>query len=188
MNVISLVPAYIPLIQKPACCAVTCLQMILFRNGLGLLDQEELAIQFGVKVPAEDALAFRTKMPVMTSANVDEGIHTVESEEQINAFLRQKAPGLQVTSFKRSRISSLLEFLSTHLDANRDIWVEYHAHEIHPNDDQRGNYIHDGLIESLDLTNGTVTVIDPMPKHRQRLIVSLGTLDRAISTSYGQET
>ena len=188
MSIRSLVPGYIPLMQKPACCAVTCLQMILFRNQVGLFDQEELAIKFGVKVPAEDILAFRTEMSVMTSANVDEGIHTVESEEQISCFLEKMAPELRATSFKHSRIGSLSGFLSSHLDANRDIWVEYHAHEIHSTDDQQGKYIHDGLIESINLADGSVILIDPMPKHRQRQVISLEILDHAISTRFGHET
>lgn len=49
-KIVKLKPAYIPLIQKPQCCAVTCLQMIVYRNGYGLQDQEELAREFGVKV------------------------------------------------------------------------------------------------------------------------------------------
>jgi hypothetical protein len=188
MNIASLSPVYVPLIQKPTCCAVTCLQMILFRNQCGLFDQEELAITFGVKISAEDAAAFSTEMPIMTNANFDEGIQTVEAEERINAFFKTMAPELRATCFKSSNLHSLTDVFSTHLHANHDIWVEYHAQEIHSTDENRGNYIHDGLIESLDLTNGRVVVIDPMPKHRQRLVVSLATLERAISTQYGRET
>lgn len=188
MNIVSLSPVYVPLIQKPTCCAVTCLQMILFRNECGLFDQERLAITFGVKILAKDAAAFGTEMPIMTHANFDEGIQTVEAEERINAFFKTMAPELRAKCFKSSSVDSLTDFLNTHLRANHDIWAEYHAQEIHSTDGNRGNYIHDGLIESLDLTNGRAVVIDPMPKHRQRLVVSLDTLERAISTQYGRET
>jgi hypothetical protein len=162
--------------------------MILFRNERGLFDQERLAITFGVSISEEDAAAFSTEMPIMTNANFDEGIQTVEAEQRINVFLQERAAGLRATSFKHSKVPSLPDFLSTHLRANHDIWVEYHAQEIHSKDDNQGNYIHDGLIESLDLTNIHVVVVDPMPKHQQRLVIPLDTLERAISTRYGRET
>ncbi len=188
MNITSLEPGYVPLIQKPNCCSITCLQMILFRNGYGLVDQEELAIKCGVRISPEDSAAFRTEMPFMTDVNLDEGIQTVDSERQINTILKEIAPELRARSFRHSKIDSLSDFLTTHLRDNRDVWTEYHAREIHSGDEKKGNYLHDGLIESLDLDLGSVVVIDPMPKHRQRLVISLETLERAISTQYGRET
>ena len=94
---------------------------------------------------------------------------------------------LKATSVKHSRIASLEGFLSGHLFANHDIWVEYHAQEIHAEDKFKGDYIHDGLIESLDQVNGIVTILDPLPYHRQRLSVTLDALEGGISTRYGRE-
>jgi hypothetical protein len=188
MNAIHLSPTYLPLIQKPSCCAVTCLQMILFRNEGILFDQEKLAITFGVKILPQDAPAFSTTMPIMTDPAIDEGIRTVESEARLNLFFQEVAPRLKATSFKYSKIPSLIDFLTTHLCANHDIWVEYHSDDIHPTDERRGMYIHDGLVESLDLQNDRVIVIDSMPDHQQRLSLSLNALETAISTRYGRET
>jgi len=58
LEMLSLDPPYLPLIQKPMCCAVTCLQMIVFRNCGTLCDQEQLAIQFGVKIDQKYISAF----------------------------------------------------------------------------------------------------------------------------------
>ena len=162
--------------------------MILYRNGFGLFDQENLAIKFGVKIAPEYATAFSETMPVMTQKNFDEGIQTVESESHINRFLGEQAPALKAISFKHSAIAQLPDFLSTQIKANHDIWVEYHAQEIHAGDEENGDYIHDGLVESFDPASGHVTVIDPMPKHKQRLNISLQVLEKAISNKYGRET
>jgi len=181
-------PGYIPLIQKPTCCAVTCLQMILYRNGFGLHDQEELAVAFGVKIREKYAAAFSSKMPIMTRSNFDEGIPTVESESKINAFFVEKKVGLIAKSYVFSEIPSVRDFIKSHIRENSDVWIEYHAQDIHPDDQMQGNYIHDGLVESIDLADDMVCVIDSMPDHRQRLTLPLKTLERAISPHFGKET
>jgi hypothetical protein len=162
--------------------------MILFRNEGILFDQERLAIAFGVKILPQDAPAFSTAMPIMTDPAIDEGIRTVESEARINLFFQEVAPRLKATGFKYSEVPSLIDFLTTHLRANHDIWVEYHSQEIHPTDERRGKYIHDGLVESVDLQNDRVIVTDSMPNHQQRLSISLNALETAISPHYGRET
>jgi hypothetical protein len=162
--------------------------MILFRNEGILLDQEKLAIAFGVKILLQDAPAFSAAMPIMTDPAIDEGIRTIESEASINLFFEEVAPRLTAKSFKYSDIRSLSHFLSTHLRANHDIWVEYHSQEIHRTDERQGKYVHDGLVESMDLANGRVVVVDSMPNHQQRLSISLDALETAISPHYGRET
>ena len=146
-----------------------------------------MAIEFGVKIDPKEAYAFKSSMPV--SDNVaDWGISTVESEDRISAFLKKHAPVLKAKSYRYSSIPSVKEFLITHLQANHDIWVEYHSNEIHSYDKETGNHVHDNLIERFDPEEGTVTAIDPWPWHRQRIIIPLDVLERAISTQYGRET
>ena len=188
MNSLLLHPTYIPLIQKPKCCAVTCLQMILYRKGFGLYDQEDLAIKFGVKIDKKDAAAFSAAMPIMAQSNFDEGIQTVESEGQINKFFIDNAISLKAKSYKLSSIPSLINFMGEHINANHDIWIEYHSNEVHAEDKYQGNYIHDGLIEGLNLSKEIATVIDPEPEHRERLYIPLKTIEKSISKTYGRET
>lgn len=187
-EVVILERPYVPLIQKPMCCAVTCLQMILYRNGFGLYDQEDLAIEFGVKIDKKYAPAFREDMPIMTSNNLDEGIATIESEAIINTFFERLKVPLSATAFRCSEISNLEKFILDNLSAQRDLWVEYHAHEIHSDDTTKGHYIHDGLIESYQLASQTAVVIDPVPEHRQRLRVGIVELEASISDKFGRET
>jgi len=122
-------------------------------------------------------------MPVMTDRS-DEGIKTVESEKHINAFFRELGVSLTAKCYKSSSISDLPAFLEENLRSDRDVWVEYHTDEIF-NDE---TCIHDGLIESFNSTAKSVTIIDPMPHHRQRISVPLETLKRAVSGKFGRET
>ncbi|MFA6280513.1 MAG: hypothetical protein WC612_06960 [Bdellovibrionales bacterium] len=185
-------PTYIPLIQKPHCCAIACLQMVLYRNGLGLFDQEQLAIRFGVKIATEDAHAFSAAMQVMTRAGLDEGISTVESADDFNTFFNEISVPLEAKGYKYSTIPNVGAFLMEHLAANNDVWIEYHAHDIHANDNYKskheGDYVHDGLIEGFAPSMNTITVIDPYHDHRQRITVSLTEIEKAVSSLFGKET
>lgn len=189
MTTVTLEPHYIPLIQKPMCCSVTCLQMILHRNGFGLFDQERLAIEFGVRISTDYINAFSEQMPTMTQINDDEGISTVESADLINSFLIKNAPGLHAKSFVYSIINEdIPSFIASNIKLNNDIWIEYHGHEIHATDQYSGNYVHDGLIESIDVEKGLYTIIDPVPEHKQRITVHNNELISSISTKFGRET
>lgn len=180
---ISLEPSYVPIIQKPKCCAAACLQMILYRNGYGLFDQEDIAIEFGIKVGKEDKDAFRENMSTMTGFNLDEGMPTTESADHINHFLSNKNISLQVQNFRYSDISDLTHFISDNITKNNDIWVEYHTHEMY----EASGKIHDGLIESIDPLAKTIVLIDPKPTRRQRNTVSIDLLARSLSDIHGKE-
>ena len=188
MTLLSLQPSYVSLIQKPYCCAVACLQMILYRNGCGLFDQETLAIKFGVKIAPADAAAFSAAMPIMTKSNCDEGIQTIESGNQINSFFDEMRIPLRAQSFKRSALKDIPAFLNEHLGKDHDIWVEYHTNEIYSDFPNEAELIHDGLIESFDSASQKIALIDPMPNHRQRNVIALEALERSISKQYGRET
>ena len=86
MKKIGLKPAYIPLVQKPFCCNVTCLSMILYRRGFGLFDQEKLAKFFDIRIDKASRGAFRTKLKPFTHTGFDEGLKTIESAPVVNSF------------------------------------------------------------------------------------------------------
>jgi hypothetical protein len=186
MNASSVAPKYIPIVQKPKCCAVACLQMILYRNNFGLFDQEDLAIEFGVKVGADDKHAFRENMPTMTEFNNDEGISTLDSVERINVFFDSSKITLAAMALPFSKISSFKDLIVENLAQNNDIWIEYHTHEVHA-DDINNKRIHDALIESIDLEANTAVIIDPKPGRRQRATVPVDVLERALSSKFGRE-
>jgi hypothetical protein len=124
----------------------------------------------------------------MTAANLDEGIPTVESADKFNDFFRTIGTNLHAEAFRYSEIRSVPDFISENLEKNHDVWIEYHAQEIHKHDAKEGNYIHDGLIESFDRKAGKMIIIDSLRDHRQRIVVPLDEVERAISSMFGKET
>ncbi len=184
---VRLKPHYIPLVQKPCCCNVTCLQMILYRNGFELFEQEELAEDFKIKVGKEDKKAFNVKLGTYTRLNYDEGLKTIESKDVINRFFRERGVRLVAKAVKASEISDLNEFVLDNLMKDNDLWVEYKGHQIHRHDSEKGMYIHDGLIEEFFDSN-EVIIVDPMPRHKTRIIVRTKVLAESISAKFGRET
>ena len=185
-DILSLQPTYIPLFQKPKCCAVACLQMILYRNGFGLHDQEDLAIQFGVRIESDDRHAFRENMQLMTQFNLDEGISTLNSVGMINALFRNSGILLSATAHLHSNFGSLKDLVAENLSKNNDIWIEYHSNEIHALD-KNSNRIHDAVIESYDAKSDSAVIIDPSPRRRQRISVGMRALTESMSDKYGKE-
>ena len=182
-------PKYIPLTQKPCCCNVTCLQMILYRRGLGLFDQQKLARYFRIKVGKKDQKAFNVRLSIYTRINYDEGLKTIESEEIINRFFEQRKISLTAKAVKASEIRDLNKFIMDNLLADNDLWTEYKAHRIHGYDSDQGRYIHDGLVEELvEGRSSQVIMIDPNGRHKPRIRVSTRILAQAISSKFGRET
>lgn len=183
-------PKYIPLVQKPLCCNVTCLMMILYRRGYGLFDQEELAQYFDVRVGEKTVGAFNLKLNTYTDTG-EAGLQTVESEKIIDRFFKQRSILLTAKAVRVSEITDLQKFLRDHLGQNDDLWVEYKAHRIHESSDPSGSeYVHDGLVEGLEecKTSVTATIIDPTGTHKPRFRVDMETLWEALSSKFGKET
>lgn len=184
---VSLQPPYVPLIQKPHTCAAACMQMILYRNGCGLHDQEEIAIRFGVKVAEQSASAFSDAMPVARPGETL-GLSTVNSAIEIEQTLSVFGAKLEVKAVRASQIENLIDFLQAQLSDGNDLWIEYDASKIHFHDVRSGAYIHDGLVEAVDPESGYTTLIDSMPDHKQRIMVSIDDLAEAIAPEGKDET
>jgi hypothetical protein len=111
----SLHPKYIPLVQKPECCAVACFQMILFRNGFGLYDPEKLAKYFDVRVSTRHQSMFTIRLQTLSKYNFDEGINTLDSINKINAFFRKNRISLVAEAKRISEIENLMQFIRLNL-------------------------------------------------------------------------
>ena len=119
--IVSLNTKYIPLVQKPSCCNVTCLQMILYRRGFGLFDQQELAKHFDIKVGKDESKSFNVKLGTYTSTNCDEGLKTIESEKLINLFFKEKDIALTAKAVRASHIGDLKSFIVTNIKNDNDL-------------------------------------------------------------------
>jgi hypothetical protein len=49
---------YTPFTQQPYLCVAACLQMVLYRRGIPLLEQEDIANELGLIIPEEDLKYF----------------------------------------------------------------------------------------------------------------------------------
>ncbi|NOR85547.1 hypothetical protein GQ473_05510 [archaeon] len=176
---------YIPLVQKPSCCNVTCLQMILYRRGFGLFDQQELAKFFKINVGKDEVKSFNIKLDVYVATNNDEGLKTIDSEKIINQFFKEKNINLNAKAFIYSKISNLKEFLIENIKNNNDLWLEYKTHKIHGD-----KLIHDNVIESVKTISGKtkITLVDPYWEYKPRLDISIEDLEESISDKFGRET
>ena len=181
-------PRYIPLIQKPSCCNITCLMMILYRRGYGLFDQEKLAKYFDVRINKRSAGAFNVRLKIYSDQdNADEvgGLRTIESEDIINQFFESRKIRLTARGIKISEISNLLEFLMSNIEDGNDLWVEYKTHGI-----SGANTIHDGLVEGVIHRGDMVkaVIINPSRDYEPRRRVKIDILEEALSAKFARET
>ena len=178
-------PKYIPLVQKPFCCNVTCLMMILYRRGYGLFDQEKLAKYFDIRISEKSRGAFNVRLNTFTRRNYDEGLKTIESEDIINRFFRENDIRLVAKAIKISAISNLVEFLIDNIESDNDLWVEYKTHQI-----SGAEAIHDGLVEGVMQGRGVAkaVVIKPSRDHKPRRRVEIGIIEEALTSKFGRET
>jgi len=179
----SLDPRYTHLVQKPECCAITCLQMILYRRWFWLFDQQKLAKFFNVKINKKHKDAFNIKLKIMTNYNNDEGISTLDSANIVQEFFQKNNINLNVQTKKYSEIQNLENFIQKNIQTNNDLRCEYKTHQIH-----KQNRIHDSLIESIDLTTNTIILLDPDPKHPPRKEIRIDLLKKSIDPTHGKET
>ena len=181
----SLNPKYISLVQKPSCCNVACLQMILYRRGFGLFDQQELAKYFDIKVGKDESKSFNVRLGIYNSTNCDEGLKTIESEKLINLFFKEKSIALTAKAVRASHIGNLKKFILTNIKNDNDLWLEYKTHELH-----KAELIHDNVVESISVNSqkSVVTLIDPYWAYKPRLKVDVKKISESISDKYGRET
>lgn len=189
MPLLTLAPTYVPLVQRPKCCAPVCMAMISYRNDRTLLNQEDVAVQLGVRVFKKDLKAFTVRLPRMHQYNRDEGISTLNSVDKIRGIFRDHDVRLRLRPFRYRTIRTIERFerlIIKALSGNNDVWVEYHSQPVHPYDSLK-RAIHDGLIESYDTEKKIAVITDSVIRRPQRKEVSLEALWEAIGPKHGKE-
>lgn len=51
---------YIPFTQQEYCCVPACIQMVMYKNSIPLVSQEDIGNALGLTVPEEDAYLFKS--------------------------------------------------------------------------------------------------------------------------------
>ena len=158
--------------------------MILYRRGLPIIEQEELAKFFKIHVPLSAKKFFNTTLT--TRKKSEDGIQTIESEGRVNRFFKKYKFPLIAKAVRASEISDLEKFIENNLRKSNDLWVEYKSDRIHGE-----HFIHDNVIESMERGKKEmlVTVVDPYGEYRTRNKLLLSVLQDAINENeFGRET
>ncbi len=170
--------------QKPYCCGIACLLMIVYRHTWRLYDQELLARHFGVKIGERYAWAFGSDMPRYDSLTSNVGIETLGLSEWVNTWFQSKGIKLTATPVRASEIENLCEFIERHLSDGTDLWCEYVSGDIEDFSGTSRLSLHDGLIESCD--GDAVIMIDPEPERKNRKSMKISELRKRISGKHAE--
>lgn len=171
--------AYKHLVQKLSLCGPTCLQMVLFRRGIWI-EQEQIAKEIGVKVPESASKTYHTQLPI--GQNLDElGISLIDFKSQkIHDFFAKHQIPLRATVYFTGEISDPADFITKHLQAGHDIMVNFWMGYF--KDDQKGHY---GLISGLN--GDTVTICDPWLENKSFWETDLQVLIKTMTKEFDGE-
>ncbi len=185
MTTLSVGRKYVRLVQMPNACTAACVQMVVERNGYGLIDQEDIAKAIGVGVAAENAVAFRSEMAVMTAVK-SLGVSTMDIVPEINNFFRRRRIRIQGEAIRFRQISDFQKLVEGALRFDFDLQIEYHSEEVHP-EDPVNQHIHDSLVETFRTEERIVSLVDPVGKRKQRIETNIDVLWRSIGPRFGKE-
>jgi hypothetical protein len=172
-------PKYIPLIQKPMCCNVTCTQMILQRHGITPPLQDEIAKHVGVTISKNDQKCFMRKLKVLKKPY---GIETVtkKTENMYNKFFKAKRLPFRVKAFRLSKIKNYKRFIIENLKKGNDIQVEVSMKKINGKPT-----CHDLILSKISCNKKCyVILIDPWWMNKQFHRIKLETLIESMNKKW----
>lgn len=108
---------YVPFTQQPYLCVPTCLQMVLYRRGIPLLEQEDIANELGLIVPEEDLKYFAH---ARTGERPSSGYGTQIQDERYSMQNLFDKKGLNLIFERRSDIASADELREMLVDVQED--------------------------------------------------------------------
>lgn len=173
--------------QKPYHCAMSCLQMAVFRRTGRLFDQEWLGKRFGVKVPSSEASVFRHALsPILPDGFLKGGIPTVDSVETTNRFFDEFHIPLSAKAVRPSdaEFGILEKKVPQWLARGADIWTEFIIGE----KGSSRSYRHDCLVERFDSDTKDVTLLDPDPHSQNRRNLKMEEWKSRMDGTYGEPT
>ncbi|MGM5488345.1 MAG: hypothetical protein ACQESG_05330 [Nanobdellota archaeon] len=171
---------YIAMTQQRYCCLPTCLQMILSRRGIPLLEQEEIGIDLGLIVPPEEAENF-ANVPKGEEPPAGWGTRINLERYSLNSFFRKRSIPLSSEFYEIKDLEDLRTFITHHLSQGNDRLTAFNYHALY-GEPSAG---HASLIESIE--GDTITLVDPQVG-RKRKTVSSAKLRKATEVHYDGES
>jgi len=180
---------YVPFTQQPSCCVPTCVQMVMYRNGIPLRPAEEIGYHLGLVVSPENSKLFSNVRTAVEAPPAGYGIQLHLPEYEPNAaFTRMDIPLHFATEPIKdiSTPSELLDRLRTHERDDIDVIVAFNLGILL--DDPGLEKAHHACV--FDRVQGErVRLIDPSfyaPKWRDFSIEQLFTaMKKHVSPEYG---
>lgn len=155
---------YIPFTQQPSCCVPTCIQMVMYKNGIPLVPAEEIGYHLGLIVHPDRSKYFynartSTEKP---SAGYGTRIYLPEFEPNV-AFKNLNIP-LHLTVRPISEIDNPGELVTLlgEVEANNNDALLCFNHGVLV-DDKEKDWGHVVVFDRI--VDGNIRIIDPSPEH-----------------------
>lgn len=149
--------------QKPYCCVPACVQMILCRRNLPILEQADIAYNLGIVLPPED----RYLLPKSHKGHKPKagwGTRINLKKYSLTKFFKQQGYPLE-EKFQSAKKFSLVEkfkkFLVDNIKNGNDLLICFNYPMLYH---MEGRWGHASLIEETK-SNGAI-LRDPNPNHR----------------------
>ena len=162
---------YKHLVQKAHFCGPTSLQMVLFRRG-HWVEQEELAQLLGARIKNKNIHLFTHEYEVSED---DAGLRLEEFSKAAD-FLKEK--GLKLEIIKSTQIKDFKELITNNLEKNNDIIVNFKRAAYDPEKD----WGHFSLISAIE--NDELEICDPSYGDKSYWKTSINKLSEAISDKF----
>ncbi len=162
---------YIPFTQQARCCAPTCIQMIMYKNGIPLVPAEELGYHLGLVVPLSEARLFFNARTSAVTPPAGYGTRIYMEEFTPNAAFQKLHIPLTLEVKKIREFNSSEEVFDFITDAEKEdkdiLFCFNHGSLI---DDPKRDWGHLVLFDRI--IGGHYRIIDPSPGHPKWRLVT----------------
>lgn len=178
---------YIPLSQQPYLCVPTCIQMVMYRNGIPLIPAEEIGYHLGLTVPPNVAKSFyQPRISEEPPVNSGYGTQIQTSQYDPNRAFEELGIPLQFTKKLSSLIKNVDEMMNELLrleDTDIDVLFCFNAGVLYS-----GEYrAFTGHVVVFDrIIDGKIRLVDPDATQPKWRTVKASTLFDAIQ-AHGDE-
>lgn len=176
---------YVPFTQQASCCAVTCIQMVMYRHNIPLLPAEELGYHFGLVVKPSKSHLFYNMVTAPQPPKAGYGTRIYLPEYEPNEIFRKLGIPFAFKLYSINKIdspSSLLELLKLHESDDTDVMLCFNHGAL--DGSQGKDWGHVCVFDRV--ISGKVRMIDPSPDQPKWHLVSAEKLFNAMQ-KHGHE-
>lgn len=170
---------YIPLTQQPFCCVPTCIQMVMYKEGIPLLSSEVIGSALGLIVPPKYSSLFMRVQTDNTPPLAGYGTRIYEPDYEPNEALAAIGVPLHLSFELISRFSSpnALAIGLTEIEKNnQNALLCFNQGDLIDEPDR--DWGHVCVFDRVE--NGQIALVDPSPDHAKLRMVSIEKLYNAM--------